>query len=65
MCSGPQGALSVSRSQLAALAAVRVRYQRMALCVRTLSGFAAASLAEDKYGVLQLSRPGLGECLFC
>jgi hypothetical protein len=56
-----QGALSVSNQQLQALAAARCRYQRVALCARALSGFGTASLKEDKYGVLQLSRPGLGE----
>ncbi|GAB4816254.1 hypothetical protein N2152v2_003300 [Parachlorella kessleri] len=60
-----KGALSVSRAQLRALAAVRCRYQRASLCIRTLAGFAAASLKEDKYGVLQLTHPGLGELLLC
>lgn len=60
-----KNSLTVTRAQLLALGAARCRYQRTVLCARTLTGFAAASLREDKFGVLQLTQPGLGEVLLC
>jgi hypothetical protein len=43
--------------------ALRARGARAARCARALSGLAAASRAEDRYGVLLLSAPNLGDVL--
>eukprot|EP00887_Chlorella_sp_A99_P003120 scaffold9.g3120.t1 len=56
-----KGILGVSRPQAEALAALRCHYQRAAAAARALAGLAEASLGEDRYGVLQLSQPGLGD----
>ena len=48
------------RQQAAAAWQLRARYQKTAWAVRTLAGFAAASLDEDRLGVLQLTEPTLG-----
>lgn len=52
----PQGGLSGSRQQVEALLAARSAYPRAALAVQALAGFAAASLKEDRFGVLQLTQ---------
>ncbi|PSC68145.1 Nucleoporin Ndc1-Nup isoform A [Micractinium conductrix] len=57
--------LGGSRAQLEALVAVRCAYPRAALAASALSGYACASLGEDRFGVLQLTQPGLGEVLLC
>ena len=51
----------MSRPQAEALLALRCGYQRAALAVRALAGLAVTSLSEDRFGVLQLSTPGLGD----
>jgi hypothetical protein len=64
-CARVQGAASAARQQARALAAVRCGYQRAALSARFLSDMAVASLAEDRFGVLQLGEPSLGDVLLC
>lgn len=52
----PQGGLGSSKQQMEALLALRSGYPRAALATHALAGFAAASLSEDRFGVLQLSQ---------
>jgi hypothetical protein len=49
--------------RLAALAAARARYQRAAHAALALAAFARAAPAEDRFGVLQLGAPSLGDAL--
>ena len=60
-----QAATSAARQQAAALDALRRGYQRAALGARAASGLAVASLGEDRFGVLQLTHPSLGDVLMC
>lgn len=56
---GAKGAgLGAARPQLEAVLEVRRGYPRAAAAAHALAGFAAASLAEDRFGVLQLSQVG-------
>lgn len=48
--------LGAARPQMEAVLEVRRGYARAALAARALAGFAAASLAEDRFGVLQLTQ---------
>lgn len=56
-----QGAPTAQRQNLDALGAVRCRFQSAKLAGRALAGFAVASLREDRFGVLQLAEPNLGD----
>lgn len=38
-------------------------HHRLVWCLRSLSGLTASGLALDKYGLLQLSSPNLGDVL--
>ncbi|KAI3429377.1 hypothetical protein D9Q98_005472 [Chlorella vulgaris] len=60
-----KGGLGSSKQQLEALLAARCGYPQAALAARALAGFACASLQEDRFGVLQLTQPGLAEVLMC
>lgn len=60
-----KGGLGSSKQQLDALLAVRCGYPRAAQAAQALAGFACASLKEDRFGVLQLTQPGLGDVLLC
>ena len=55
-----QAVVVPDRQQGAAAWQIRTRYQRVAWAVRALTGFAAASREEDRFGVLQLTEPRLG-----
>eukprot|EP00879_Flechtneria_rotunda_P014357 GHRR01014997.1.p1 GENE.GHRR01014997.1~~GHRR01014997.1.p1 ORF type:complete len:378 (+),score=149.63 GHRR01014997.1:235-1368(+) len=57
------GGRTVNRSQDMALWHLQARYHRLAWSLRILSGLSAAGLRLDKYGVLQLSTPGLSDVL--
>uniref|UniRef100_A0A061RGB8 Nucleoporin NDC1 n=1 Tax=Tetraselmis sp. GSL018 TaxID=582737 RepID=A0A061RGB8_9CHLO len=57
-------AAGVPGSKQASVAALlRSRHHRAETCVRALSALVAASRSEDRYGVAQLCRPSLGDCL--
>lgn len=47
------------------MAAVQCGYQRAVLSAHTLADLAVASLREDRFGVLQLAQPSLGDILLC
>jgi nucleoporin NDC1 len=49
------------RQNLDALSAVSCRYQRGKLAIRTLCDFSIASLTQDRFGVVQLVHPTLGD----
>lgn len=53
------------RQNLDALSAVCCGYQRAKLAIRTLCDFAVASLTQDRFGVVQLVDPTLGDILLC
>eukprot|EP00873_Tetraselmis_striata_P015327 jgi/Tetstr1/435591/TSEL_024494.t1 len=42
---------------------LRSRHRRLELSVRTLTGLVSASLKEDRFGVVQLRSPALGDCV--
>lgn len=60
-----KGGLAGSEAQLEALLALRSACPRAVLAANALAGFACASLTEDRYGVLQLTQPSLGDVLLC
>jgi len=49
------------RQNLDAVSAVSCKYQRGKLAIRTLCDMAVASLTEDRFGVVQLVQPTLGD----
>ena len=53
------------RQNLDALSAVCCGYQRGKFAIRTLCDFSVASLTEDRFGVVQLIDPTLGDILLC
>lgn len=57
------GARAASQRQDAAMWHLRARHGRLVLCMRVLAGLAAAGLAQDRYGLLQLAQPNLGDVL--
>jgi len=59
--SGALGLRSVSRAADLAAWTVRAKYQRLAFCVRALSALAAASRGQDRYGVVLMADPVLGD----
>ena len=48
------------RNQDVAAWQIRSSYQQAVWAIHVLTGFAVASLTEDRYGLLQLTEPGLG-----
>lgn len=55
------GTVTANQTQLLRVAATRSMYQNAAASCRSLSSLALASLTEDRYGILQLTQPGLGD----
>lgn len=54
-------AVSATKQQLLLLSRMRLVYQDFRMAVLALSSLALASLQEDQFGVLQLTKPGLNE----
>jgi hypothetical protein len=57
------GLRPASAAQDTALWHLQARHLRLVSCMRALSGLAASGLALDKYGLLSLSSPNLGDVL--
>ncbi|KAL4434686.1 hypothetical protein ABPG77_002809 [Micractinium sp. CCAP 211/92] len=60
-----KGGLAGSEAQIEALLQLRCAYPRAVLAANALAGFACASLQEDRFGILQLTQPCLGDVLLC